>query len=226
MLVALDWVFQNEEIVLVLEDDVFPNNHAVGYWEYLKDIVLSGYVLATSRSPFRDQGISDHLNSCLSKYALTNGWIVTRRIWEDFQKHQNKPLFIEFFKFIVKQPLLVRTEHFFFLAAAILGRRGIVPAWDAQFIFFVLINKIKTITPNKSCVEIRGVDAVASNTLTNLNTTDEIFWKADDTPPAAYFPSNAAMNSKFDREIKFRIYNIRWRHIFSPFKSLLRILKS
>ena len=225
MPIALDWVFQFEEIVLVLEDDVFPNRHAVGYWEFVKDIVLSGYVLATSRSPFRDQRTSDHLNTCLSKYALTNGWIITRRIWEDFQKHQRKPLFIEFIKFIVKQPLLVRTEHFFFLAAAILGRLGIVPAWDAQFIFFVLINKIKTITPNKSCVEIRGVDAVASNTLSNLNTIDQVFWKADDTPPAAYFSSSAVMNSKFDREIKSKIYNIRWWHIFSPFKSLLRILK-
>ena len=225
MLRALDWVFQYEEIVLVLEDDVFPNKHAEGYWELVKDIVSSSYVLATSRSPFRDQKISNHLNSGLSKYALTNGWIVSRQIWEDFQSHQNKSLLNEFIKFIVKQPLLVRTEHFFFLAAAILGRRGIVPAWDSQFIFFVLLNKIKTITPNKSCVEIRGVDAVASNTLTNSKTIDEIFWRADDLPPATYFSNDELTNSIYDKEIKSKIYNIRWWHIFSPIKSLLRILK-
>ena len=210
---------------MVLEDDLFPNKHAVGYWEFVKDDVLSSYVLATSRSPFRDQRTSDHLNSGLSKYALTNGWIITRQIWKDFQKHQKKSLLTEFIKFIVKQPFLLRTEHFFFLAAAILGRREIVPAWDSQFIFFILINKIKTITPNKSCVEIRGVDSVASNTLTNSNTTNEIFWSADDVPPAAYISKDAFINSIFDKEIKSKIYNIRWWHIFSPFKSLLRILK-
>ncbi len=225
MLRALDWVFQYEEIVLVLEDDVFPNKHAAVYWETVNDLVLSRYILATSRSPFRDESTSDHLNSGLSKYALTNGWIITRQIWQDFQKHQTKPLFNEFIKFVVKQPLLVRSEHFFFLAASILGRRGIVPAWDSQFIFFVLLNKIKTITPNKSCVEVRGVDAVASNTLTNSRTTDEIFWRADDVPPAAYFPNNRLTNAILDKEIKSNIYKIRWWHIFSPIKSLLRVLK-
>ena len=225
MLRALDWVFQYEEIVLVLEDDVFPNKYAEEYWEYTKEIVLSGSVLATSRSPFRDLERSNYLNSGLSKFALTNGWIVTRKIWKDFQLHQNKSLLAEFIKFIVQHPLSVRTEHFFFWAAAILGRREIVPAWDSQFVFFVLLNKIKTITPNKSCVEIRGVDAVASNTITSSKTADDIFWRADDIAPATYFFNDEETNSIFDSEIKNEIYNIRWWHIFSPFKSLLRVLK-
>jgi hypothetical protein len=74
-------------------------------------------------------------------------------------------------------------------------------------------------------VEVRGVDAVASNTLTNSRTTDEIFWRADDVPPAAYFPNNRLTNAILDKEIKSNIYKIRWWHIFSPIKSLLRVLK-
>ncbi len=225
MLKALDWVLQYEEIVLILEDDVFPNKYAVKYWDSLRSYLLSTTVLASSRSPFQDHTISNNLNSGLSKFALTNGWIITRQIWKEFQRHQNKPLLFEFSKFIFKKPLEVRPEHFFFLAAAILGRRKIVAAWDSQFIFFVLLNKIKTITPNKSCVEIRGVDAVASNTIAHPNTINEIFWRADDVPPAIYFSNDEETNALYDKEIKSKIYKIRWWHVFSPLKSYLRVLK-
>lgn len=226
MIKAIDWVFQYEEIILILEDDVFPNEHAAPYWDSLKDTLLNGPVLASSRSPFQDHEISDNLNSGLSKFALTNGWIITRQIWEEFQFHQKRSLLIEFSKFVAKEPLALRSEHFFFLAAAMLGRRGIVEAWDSQFVFFVLINKIKTITPNKSCVEIRGVDAVASNTLKHSSTINEIFWRADDEPPANYFYGNDKTNALYDKEIKSKIYGIQWWHIFSPIKSYLRVLKN
>lgn len=226
MLRALDWVFQYEKIVLVLEDDVFPNEHAARYWDSVENDLLSAPLLATSRSPFQGQKTANYLRSGYSKYALTNGWIITRQIWEKFQNHQRNSLLSEFSKFIFKKPLELRPEHFFFFAAAILGRRGIVQAWDSQFIFFILLNKIKTITPNNSCVEIRGVDAVASNTLANPKTFDEIFWRADDAPPAKYFSGDKKTNAIYDKEIKSSIYGIRWWHIFSPFKSLLRILKS
>lgn len=226
MLRALDWVFQFEEIVLILEDDVFPNEHAARYWDSVKNDLLSTSLLVTSRSPFQDRKFANSLKSGYSKFALTNGWILTRQIWEKFQTHQRHSLLAEFSKFIVKNPLGVRTEHFFFLASAMLGRRGIVQAWDSQFIFFTLLNKIKTITPNNSCVEIRGVDAVASNTIVDLTTIDEIFWKADGAPPANYLPNDKKINAIYDKEIKLNIYGVRWWHLFSPLKSLLRILKS
>jgi hypothetical protein len=225
MLRALDWVFRYEEIVLVLEDDVFPNQHAAQYWNSVKDFVVNEGLLASSRTPFQNKKISDQVHSGVSKYALTNGWILSRQIWQQFQLHQEKSLLSEFGKFICKSPLAVRTEHFYFLASALLCRKGIVKAWDSQFIFFVLLNKIKTITPNKSCVEIRGVDAVASNTLINSDTSSDIFWSADELPPTFSTSWDNQVNTIYDKEIETKIYKIRWWHVFSPMKSLIRILK-
>ena len=223
--VALDWVFQYEEIVLVLEDDVFPNQHATKYWNSVKDFVLFEGLLASSRTPFQNNKMSDQVHSGLSKYALTNGWILSREIWQQFQAHKKKSLFSEFGKFTCKAPLTVRTEHFFFFASALLCRKGIVKAWDSQFIFFVLLNKIKTITPNKSCVEIRGVDAVASNTRINSDSSSDIFWSADELPPTFSRSWDNQVNAIYDHEIESNIYKIRWWHVFSPAKSLIRILK-
>lgn len=226
MIQALDWVFQSEEMVWVLEDDVFPNEFASRYVDATSETIrLHRRLMATTRSPIREISPQGPCQTGVSSFALTNGWIVTKEIWLDFKNHLDKKLLFEFLKFIIRNPFELRIAHFYIYGGAVICRSGLVPAWDTQFLFFCLIQKVKTITPNKSCIEIRGVDSVASNTVALSGNKSEVFWKADNVAPATEVYFEKSTKNYYDQLISREIYGVRWWHIFSPVKSYLRVIK-
>lgn len=226
MIQALDWAFESEELLWILEDDVFPNSFSNDYINAVSPHVLSNRnLIATGRSPITESALSPPDKLGISSFALTNGWLLTNEVWVKFKAHLKEPLTREFLTFIFRHPFSMRREHFFFFAAATLSRNELVQAWDTQFEFFCLINNIKTITPNKSCIEIRGVDEVASNTSSDADTTSDVFWKSDTTAPSTEISFEKSTVTYFDSIIISEIYQIHWWHIFSPVKSFLRIAK-
>jgi len=226
MIRALDWALDTEEMVFVLEDDVFPNSFAADFLNSIAPMVRnSKSLIATGRSPITESSPLLLLTSGISKFALTNGWLIHREVWLEFKKHLQEPLIKELFIYLMRHPLSIRKEHFYFYSAAFLSRNKLLSAWDTQFVFFCLIKQIKTITPNRSCVEIRGVDQVATNTIATPGSTDEVFWKADLIAPSKAISLDGSTQKYYDHLIIENIYHIRKRHFLSPLKSYLRILK-
>lgn len=226
MIRALDWAFNSEELLWILEDDVFPNAFSSEYINTVATHLLSSRnLLATARSPVTEKTLNPPDILGVSSFALTNGWLLTKDVWLKFKAHLNEPLTKEFLTFIFTHPFSIRREHFYFFAAASVSRSEIVQAWDTQFVFFCLINNIRTITPNKSCIEIRGVDDVASNTISFSGTTSDVFWKSDKTAPSTEISYENSISRFLDSMIINEIYHIRWRHIFSPVKSYLKLVK-
>ncbi|ASY16705.1 hypothetical protein A1sIA79_00215 [Candidatus Planktophila versatilis] len=225
MIEAIDWVFDFEERVLILEDDVFLNEYAIDFVYQSSLAIKDSTTLITLRSPFQDQDYVGDIPSGYSKFCLTNGWILNREAWRQFQHHRTKSLFSELVTFVIRRPTSLRIEHFFFLSASALSRKELIRAWDTQFIFFTLLNNIQTLTPNRSCVEIRGVDSVASNTLPASSHFSDVFWPASKLPPSLIFSKSRSVSKVYNAEIRDSVYKIRPRHFFSPIKSLLQIIK-
>lgn len=226
MIEALDWIFKSEEVVWILEDDVFPNDFAGDYINFIASQVKQDMnLVATARSPFTSSGAKLPNDSGISKFPLTNGWVLSREVWILFKIHLRNPLIKDFTKFAISNPCSIRREHFYFYAASLMSRSELVKAWDTQFLFFCLLNNIKSITPNRSCIEIRGVDEVASNTVPTIGVTDEVFWRADLIAPSHNISFDKSISDQLDSVIKEDIYKMRWWHVFSPIRSYLRIIK-
>ena len=82
MIQALDWAFESEEMLVVLEDDVFPNRFAASYMDSVAPrIRQNNGLIATMRSPISKVSIDDRNTSGVSKFALTNGWLLNRETW-------------------------------------------------------------------------------------------------------------------------------------------------
>lgn len=226
MIHALDWVFESEEKVWILEDDVFPNEFATKYVNITSKVIdFYRHLIATTRSPVREFSPQGPNETGISSFALTNGWILTKDIWLCFKNHLDKSLWSQFLNFIVRNPSKLRIAHFYFYGGALICRGGLMSAWDTQFLFFCLLHQIKTITPNKSCIEIRGVDSVASNTIARIGTKREVFWNADEVEPDTKVSFKKSTTKYFDQVITREVYVVRWWHLFSPVKSYLRLIK-
>jgi hypothetical protein len=222
---AIDWVLSREEAVVVFEDDCIPNDFAMIYFNNVKKLLSAEIVMISGRSPW-NSGLFEPKSLVLSNFPLTNGWMIKSKSWSDFRKFQLKG---DYFKSYVKGSLRNPNKLIpisFFTAASVLAKRNLIKSWDAEFAFFILLNNKFSVTPNFTCVEVLGVDAVASNSMLSAYEGSEIFVPASNTPPSTELNLEKYMTSKVNYQIMKKIYYMKWYHIFSPIKSMLIIIQN
>jgi hypothetical protein len=222
---AVDWVLEYEDSVIILEDDCIPNRFALSYFEDTQKFLDGRVLIVSARSPWAADNHNPEILT-LSSYPLSNGWLINSTGWIKFREFQTSANYLIAYLFGVITNLSKTIPLSYFFAASLLARNGLVKSWDSELAFFMLVYKKFAITPDQTCVEILGVDAVASNTLGLDTNTSEVFLKSSNIAPTRKYDLSKKQTKKIDKQIEKSIYFIKLRNIFSPVKSWLRIIKN
>ena len=215
---ALDWVFQTEELVVILEDDAVVNVESLDFFDKTSGIISSDVVIVSSRRIFKDAELSScDSHSHVSRFALTNGWMTSRTFWTEHYRRA-KPLRGFFgIKVDSMNPLLSWSVKSFFLSGTArfefgMGKVG----WDQKVVYTLLRDNLFSFIPNRSTVGNIGMDEAASNTKPKMGQNSFLYY-ADQAPPNLIFLNNPACQVLINKAFT-DLYGIRYRNLFSPIK--------
>ena len=216
---AVNWIAKSENYFIVLEDDCHLN--AEGYTFFDKNIseLTQEISVISASSPWDIEANSNGLNqNSLSSYPLIHGWATSSAHWEEISfLIGKKPPIKSSFKTMLKKPRKILSVSFF-LAAHIRVHRGKSKAWDCSLALSMLIMGRKALIPNLTMVTNTGRDEVASHTIRRKN-QDSVFRKESSISPSSILNESILYSNKTDKEIEKKIYNLKKRHLFSPFKA-------
>ena len=224
---ALEWFAHTAAhdfgFLVVREDDILIEN-LDQYNEYLKMCkkeLNSKIRIASLLSPFDLTNDKTERSKCsLSKYPLTWGWITrTEFLLPLFQSTSNQGTFGKSLLLIMNfldSPI----GNSYFLSAHIRRNRSNNTAWDGDFCFRFLQNKLLCIIPNKSLITNVGNDQVRNHNFAMGNQGLNLLNTPSSNPLVAEL--DLSVKSRFETEkiIERNVYKFKFRHLFSPIKAM------
>ena len=218
---AVTWIAKSETCFIVQEDDCHLNSEGYAFLDKNISKLTQEISVISASSPWDIEANSNGLNqNSLSSYPLIHGWATSRTHWKEMSfLIGKKPPIKSSVKTILKKPRKILIVCFF-LAAHIRVYRGKSKAWDCSLALSMLIMGRKALIPNLTMVTNTGRDEVASNTIREKN-QDSIFRKESSNSPSNVLNESLAFTNKTDKQIEEKLYNLKKRHLLSPFKSYL-----
>ncbi len=201
VLSSCDWVFDQEEFVLILEDDCIPSIDFFFYILDYKDTLISDkdlYLICGSQ--FAPKKMTNS-SVGMSIYPMVWGWATSREKWvrlttrmkmKDFSKFR-------FFKF-------TSNDKTFWRAGARRAFEGYIDAWDIPLVKAVRDLNGKVIVPGSNLVSNIGGDEHATHTIADSK------WLNSETEKYISNVSNLEYNEALDAWISSSIYEIGIRH--------------
>ena len=225
---ALEWFTRtaalNFEFLVVFEDDIFIEN-LDEYHEYIKlckKELNAKIQIASLLSPFDLMNEQIERRKCsLSKYPLTWGWVTrTEYLSSLFQSTANQGtirISLQLIRSFLDSPIGTS----FFLSAHIRRNHPNNSAWDGDFCFRFLQNRLLCLIPNKSLIanvgndQVRNHDfAIGNQGLKQLNTPSA-------TPLEAELDSSVKNRTETEKIIERSVYQFKFRHLLSPIKAMI-----
>ena len=202
LLAGIDWAFQFEENLIILEDDCIPS---LGFFEF----VINAHIYLTSEpSIWITSGtqvfptITDK-SALLSKYPVTWGWATTRSKWKEIK---SALLFEESNLNSFNKPDIGLIERIYWKAGARRGYAGYADVWDIPLAVCFLRNEKFALLPGDSLVTNTGDDKYA------LNTNTKSFGIG--LPSGKFHAINSAPERSYEIELATRNYHYKIRKIF------------
>lgn len=216
---AIDWLFQETENGVILEDDCIPGPDFFNYVRMALPLVnklencktVSGCQFA--EIPLKESWFT-------SKYPMFWGWATTRDVWREMRE--------SFSGRISHRERLIRnfftSEYNFWKSGNRRALQGFVDTWDLPLAYWMFKNNYLTIVPKENLVTNIGDDVNATHTknpMFILNFANDGKFN-DPTSLPGYSPP-------IDDYIKRRVYHISGRHFISTkityLKDLFRLNK-
>ena len=218
---ALNWVFDFEHEVIVLEDDCLPTKDSYIFFDNQSNRIKNEIVMACGTSPWHDHDdCSRHLLS-LASYPLIWGWSTNSNSWAKLgELIESKTPHMRVFKAIIKNPTRIKSLCFFY-AAVIRVNRGKLKAWDSPVALEMLLGDYRAIISNKTLIENSGQDQSASHFSNPNSTLSEVVSSSQIGPASSELDRTLENTQEINREIEKVIYSLKIRHIFSPLKALI-----
>lgn len=219
---AIDWVFESESTVIILEDDCFLTAQHLNYYDRTISFLSEERVMVCGTTP--DTRVS---NLTLDKvipiqYPLIWGWATDYKSWQKLRI---------IYGLSIRSAL--REIHFncsrrqilgiaFFLSALIRVRGGRNFSWDSEIAFIMLAKNYKSLVPNMSIIWNRGADEYAHHTLSG----DQVSYGQHPNPDIKIsekinLKSDVGDVRHIERLIERRIYHVKLRNVLSPIKAIL-----
>jgi hypothetical protein len=219
---ALNWVFNFEDEVIILEDDCQPTKYAYEFFDSQNSRLSSQIVMACGTSPWDGKNDENDTRSLsLSSYPLIWGWSTNLESWSKIGRLiQSKTPHLRVLKAIIQNPSKIGIICFFY-AAVIRVNRGRLKAWDSPVALEMLLKGYKAIISNKSLIQNSGQDNSASHFLNPDSVLDEIVSRSQNGPSSSNLDHSLEASEEVDRNIEEKIYFLRARHILSPIKALM-----
>ena len=218
---AVDWIAKNEKYFIVLEDDCHLNSEGYKFLDKNSSKLDHEISIICATSPWDIETNSKDLNhNSLSSYPLISGWATSSKCWSEISYLiGDKPPVISTIITVLKRPRKILIICFF-LAAHIRVYRGRSKAWDCSLALGMLIRGKKALIPNLTMVTNTGRDEVASHTIREKN-QDSIYRKESSDSPSNILDESMFCTNKTDKQIEKKLYKLKKRHLFSPFKAYL-----
>ena len=217
VLSSLDWVFQSENEVIVLEDDCLPNPAFFTFVRAgLKEIQSQQNLWLVSGNQFAPESIFND-GWTTSTYPLIWGWATNRTKWDEMRASIRSEIASP------KGPYLSRLnpDRVFWQTGARRCLNGFVDAWDILLATKMLENGKFSILPSRNLVSNRGSEDFATHTVIGnplLNRNTEECAERRATP---------VFNKDVNSWLRKNVYGISFRHLFSTtIRDLLNIFKS
>lgn len=167
---AIDWLFENEEVGIVLEDDcvaqksffAFAEEMLLRFAEDQRIGLVAGYNPIEKRCDIAG-------SYCFSRYKSTWGWASWRRVWQNMDlkmSWREDPMGESIIKNMGYEGVDVRYWKYRLKAID----RQFVSAWDWQFFFSQAAQNQLTIYPKVSLISNIGFGEGATHTAFNVNT--------------------------------------------------------
>ena len=161
---GLDWVFEQVEEAIILEDDCLPDPT---FFPYCAEL-LERYRADTRVMMISGDRFTQPMVPCTCSYAFTPlchiwGWATWRRAWRLYDREMSQwPQYRDSGAFPVffHDPVTVRYFSTFFESVF----RGQIDTWDIQWLFTSLINHGLNIKPCVNLVENIGFGRDATHT--------------------------------------------------------------
>jgi hypothetical protein len=219
---ALNWVFNFEDEVIILEDDCQPTEYAYEFFDNQNSRLSSQIVMACGTSPWDGKNDENDTRSLtLSSYPLIWGWSTNLESWSKIGRLiQSKTPHLRVLKAIIQNPSKIGIICFFY-AAVIRVNRGRLKAWDSPVALEMLLSGFKAIISNKSLIQNSGQDNSASHFLNPGSVLDEIVSRSQNGPSSSNLDRSLKASEEVDRKIEKKIYFLRARHVLSPIKALM-----
>lgn len=205
LLSACDWVFANEDFVIVFEDDCIPSLDFFKFTDMVKDALnidsRSLLICGTQFVPV-DYQVS---NVIKSNYSLTWGWATTRDKWEEIRKairDSEKEIPLDIFS--------LNYERIYWQEGSRRAALGYVDVWDTILVKHLVKNNLYAILPKENLVQNIGNDSVATHT--------ELQSKWTQSPTGNFIPTKISaveVSEKAQRWLRDNFYAVRRRHLIS-----------
>ncbi|MGB5631833.1 MAG: glycosyltransferase family 2 protein [Waterburya sp.] len=180
---GLDWVFEQVESAIILEDDCLPDpsffrycDELLEYYHYDSRVMSIGGL-----NPQLNKKITDY-SYYFSRYPHIWGWATWKRAWQFYDvdmKLWSKISNHQFLENIFTEPRTIKYWTQIFQATY----QGDIDTWDYQWIFTCLMQGGFSIIPNRNLVSNLGFGIDATHTVnsgnsspySNMNTEEMVF---------------------------------------------------
>jgi hypothetical protein len=217
---AVDWAFETEDSIIVLEDDCLPNEYALEFFDYQISETLGDnrISLISGTSPTAFNPNYQMFENSLSSFPLIWGWATNKREWMMISRLTRESLTL---KEIVK--FIISTQNWgaklFFLAAYVRIKKKNLQAWDALVALELLRISKFALIPSVGVISNTGNDLQKSHD--QINQQSEEVVKSSSRIPIHVNNFSSQKRRETDREILRNILKYKKRHIFSPIKAIL-----
>lgn len=218
VITGLDWVFENTDRAIILEDDCIPSKT---FFTFANEL-LEKYKNAQDVGIISGTSIGNHSDSehdyYFSKFPQIWGWATWKRVWDSYDGEIND------------WQNLKRTR---FLRDRVSNSRGVrrwrrgfdgvykneIDTWDFQLVYALWKQDMKTIVPTTNLISNIGFGPDATHTLNAQSDVSNL--ERRELTGALRHPVTKEINSDFDRETEVTLYE---ENVFDSIKGL--VLKS
>lgn len=208
---GLDWVFEQVEEAIILEDDCIPDLSFFPFCEALLERYRNDTrVMMISGNNFQFERSRPVYDYYFSRYTLIWGWATWRRAWQKFDFHMKYWQHLRdsrWLKDVLDDSCSVQYWTELFDAV----EQGELDYWDVVWTYSCWIQNGLSIVPNSNLVSNTGFDPTATNTID----VDSPFANMPTTPihlPLRHppFMIRDAEADRFSQRTQFHISTVHW----------------
>lgn len=176
---AIDWAFDEEEQLIILEDDCIPHPEFFPFCEAMLDKFKNNKEILTINGCNLNPALTyeNRESYFFSRYANSWGWATWRRAWFLFDRDLSglkKPEINTLLKSHLTSPLRATIYWRYKLNEVETNRLN---SWAYRWMFTLFVNKALAVVPKTNLIRNVGVDARSTNTrgylhYINLPTSD------------------------------------------------------
>lgn len=194
---AISWVFEIEDRVIIIEDDVVPELNFFSFAEDLLEKYLLderiGMISGTNYTPILNQN-GDYL---FSRYAHIWGWATWKRVWSKFDV-ECPDLEISLRRNNLRKMIPNKVERLYFKNFFSIWlekqKNGTANAWGPFYFFYIFKNNYLSIVPNSNLVSNIGVEGEHTN-----STLYQHFWETDTNYKLNKHPNMVEHSIEYDK---------------------------